>query len=55
MVKHMNNIERISYASKILVHTLLKIIEQVIEGLITKDKFAFRRGKRTREAILAVR
>jgi len=45
----------ISHASKILTQIVLKRMEQVIDELLTEDQFGFRKGKGTREAILALR
>lgn len=48
-------LSKISHASKILTRIVSKRMEQVIEGLLTEDQFGFRRGKGTREVILALR
>ncbi|VVC46280.1 Reverse transcriptase domain [Cinara cedri] len=45
----------ISHASKILTRIVLKRMEPVIDELLTEEQFGFRRGKGTREAILALR
>lgn len=48
-------ISLIAHASKIITRIVLKRMERVIDELITEDQFGFRRGKGTREAILALR
>lgn len=45
----------ILHVSKILPRIVLKRMELVIEWLLTEDQFGFRRGKGTREAILALK
>jgi len=45
----------IAHASKILTRIVLKRMERVIDELLTEKQLGFRRGKGTREAILALR
>lgn len=45
----------ISHASKVLTRIIMRRIETKIDGILTDDQFGFRRGMRTREAILSLR
>ncbi|XP_025412229.1 uncharacterized protein LOC112684781 [Sipha flava] len=44
-----------THASKIHTRIVLKRMERIIDELLTEDQFGFKRGKGTREAILALR
>lgn len=48
-------ISLVSHASKILTAIILHRIEQKLEESLSEDQFGFRRGRGTREAILALR
>uniref|UniRef100_A0A8D9A6I6 Craniofacial development protein 2 n=1 Tax=Cacopsylla melanoneura TaxID=428564 RepID=A0A8D9A6I6_9HEMI len=45
----------ISHSSKILTNIMIKRIEDKIEATLTDDQFGFRKGKGTRDAMLALR
>ncbi|KAL1447191.1 hypothetical protein WDU94_013942 [Cyamophila willieti] len=45
----------ISHASKILTNIMIKRIEDKIEATLTDDQFGFRKGRGTRDAMLALR
>ena len=52
---HYRTLSLVSHASKILTTIILRRIEYKVEALLTEDQFGFRRGRGTREAILALR
>ncbi|VVC25180.1 Reverse transcriptase domain [Cinara cedri] len=52
---HKETITLLSHASKILLNIIKNRLQGKIEGQLGKEQFGFRRERRTREAILALR
>ena len=48
-------ISLVVHASKVLTTILLRRLEMKVEGLLSDDQFGFRKGRGTRDAILALR